>query len=478
MSENVKKAPMTGKVHLDLSDLGLGSGPWPCTVVMDRLACPERLDIRFPMDVVWNGFLTQDREIVRGRPATVVLNDGSTLETKIQLFATWHGDMVKDGQLCEEIAGMFHLGQSVWHKTKSNFVDLWRFDLTNVKLNHADYVTEYGSGNARRDSLNVVRFRVEGREWSLIDDFSWKWKTVDKVEMAHPLLTARLETVHKDGDTRETLEAMATDIEALLRLALSRAVTWVSSARLAAGKVLDEHYRGAWTAPFRISSWPINDGFDTGQLKSLIETAYTKYSSDRKWFCNSIILYLVSLLGSHLEIRMSLQNTLLERIAAKVLEEDEAAEIDDDLHSRIDRRFKDRLHNLLSELSPRWARGHTGRLIEAIHGWNENPSFPGGVERAAERLGLWPPEKGQLAKRHKLIHRGEYDASDGMSVYDYWKGVECLVVMMLLRTLGYLGPFYHVAFGSSPVELKDYMQAGGNRPPYVVQKPSESTEKG
>lgn len=481
MSDDGDNQPLVGTVQLDLGELGLGSGPWPCTVLLDVLGSPDRLDIRFPMnmDVAWNGGLMKDREVVRGRMATVTLADGSSLEAEVQLFDTWHGDMVKDGQLNKEMSGTFHLGQSVWRKYPSASADLWRFGLTNVKLRHADYPTEYGEGESRRVIQNAVRFHIGGRDWTLVDDFAEKWRGLDESEKAHALLTARLETAYREGDMRQDLEVLATDIEALLRLALSRAVTWVSCAHIADGQVMEEYYRGAWVAPFRISSQPINDGFMPGQLRSFIETTYPQYVANRDWFCKSIILYLVSQLGAHLEVRLSLQNTLLDRMADKVLAEDAAAEIDPELPGRLDKPFKRRLHKLLSELSPNWTRERTGRLIGTIKGWNESPSFPGGVERAAMRLGLFPPEKSQLGKRHKLIHLGEYDDADGSSIYDdYWQPIECFVVMMLLRMLGYAGPFYHIALGPNQKVLGDLMADGTEMPPYPVQEPAVSGGRG
>lgn len=86
------------------------------------------------------------------------------------------------------------------------------------------------------------------------------------------------------------------------------------------------------------------------------------------------------------------------------------------------------------------------------------------------RLGLWPPSKSQLAKRHKLIHLGEYDGDDGMSIIDYWQEMECLVTMMLLRLLGYGGYFYHHALGPDGKNLKDVMLGGNGLPPYRLDK--------
>lgn len=69
----------------------------------------------------------------------------------------------------------------------------------------------------------------------------------------------------------------------------------------------------------------------------------------RWWFTQ----FVVSLGASHLEIRTALQNTLLDRISSRVLRHDETFEIDPAIPDKLSKDFRNRLHSLLTELSPR-----------------------------------------------------------------------------------------------------------------------------
>jgi hypothetical protein len=454
---------LNGQATLDLTHFGIPNQPCPCGIKFDIFGRPAIVDIQFPQNAeLWNG-LANNPESVRDLPLTVAMPDGRTMRARIAIFSGWHGDVTTT------MWATFRISDSLVAHAAPHDGDHWRIRLTNIRIPRGDRTTRVATGKGITFRHDSVVFNVAGREWVLTDDWWERWLPPARPDTSKPLPSGLLETECKPDDTREGVEAIAEEIESLLRLALCRAITWVCCDRVKGGKVVESHYSSGWSRPFDAGGSQIISNEEPFQLKSFLETTHPRFVADRDWFRVTILLYTISRMSEHIEVRSSLQNTLLDRIAAKVLQDDEAAEIDAELPGRMTKNWVNRLHDLMLEASPHWTRDRTGQLTSSIKNWNSNPSFPGGVERAAMRLGLWPPSKAQLTKRHKLIHLGEYDASDGTSALDYWREIECLVTMMLLRVLGYAGPFYHLAIGHTDKLLSNLLLGGTERPPYRVQ---------
>jgi len=403
---------LNGQAMLDLTAFGIPNQPYPCVIHGDIIGRPEVVEINIPHIAKSLNDLVKKPEALRDEMITIQLPDGCTLRAKVEILSSWRID--PSGESFIEI----HISDSVIRCNGTLTTDTWRICLTNVKLRMGDKCTEYRTPRGSRKVRDKVAFSVAGREWLLIDEWTQRWNKEPKPDTSKPLPTARLETSYRHGDTLEEIEKLATNIEALLRMALCKGVTWWACQRIVNDKVVESHEPARWIKPFVSGGPPLIDNFQPFEMKSFLETAYPCLAADREWFISTLTQYILAIIGNHLEIRMSLQNTLLDRISVKVLQHDELAEIDPNLPANMTKGWRKRFHELMLEVSPRWNSDRTGQLISIIKDWNARPSFPGGVERAAVRLGLWPPSKKQLAKRHKLIHLGEYDTSDGTSVYE------------------------------------------------------------
>lgn len=459
-----------GTADIDLRAVGLESGTFECVVLQDELGRPSKLIIDLPETPTLVNELNANPVKVRGLHALVHGPDGNSIDVELACFSRWDLQVEAGNQPVSTLSATFLIGTSICRPYPSGRSNRWRYRLTNVRLEFYEIAARVNTEKGYRQFLNGVSFSCGGRKWILFDDFANEWRSKSPPDSTRVWLNARLETEHLEGDSPESLDLIVYEIESLLRLALGRPVTWIVRLRLDNDKVVEEFWRDAWTAPLGSHGFSINCNFLPGQLRTFIETTHPSLVSDLQWWAHTINLYLMAVLATHLEVRMSLQNTLLDRIAAKALLKHERAEIDSDLPKRMDKEFRTKLHSLLSELSPQWTDERTAQICSTIRDWNASPSFPGAVERAAVGLGLWPPRKSYLAKRHKLIHLGEYDTTGGLSLHDYWLQIECLITMMLLRLLGYSGPFYHPALGPNAVGLSELMLGGTKPAPYEVQK--------
>ena len=76
---------------------------------------------------------------------------------------------------------------------------------------------------------------------------------------------------------------------------------------------------------------------------------------------------------------------------------------------------------------------------------------------ACSALGLEEPASKLIKSRNPILHLGEvvvkYD-----NVFEYWRELDALMVLMLLRSLGYDGPLYHLKFGATTVQMRDLLK--------------------
>lgn len=341
----ISQAALNGMALIDLHEFGIPAEPRPCEVRFDPVGRPEVAVVGLPESAEVINNLLNNPESVRDKTVEVDLDDGRTLIAKAEITGSWTGG------LGQPIAAEVHITDSIIQQAGLHNTDLWRLRLTNIRITRGDQVKEVAAGTGIRFVRDTIVFNIAGREWMLVDEFWEQWQDGHKPDVTKPLVSGRLETVYQAGDTREKVEAIAQEIEALLRLALGRGISWVSCERVSGGVIVECHLSSNWTSPFGQAS-PVIPNMLPDQIKSFIEVAHPIMSAERDWFISTITQYIVAILGNHLEIRMALQNTLLDRIAAKVLQHDDAAEIDEDMPKRMTKDWRNRLHILMAEASP------------------------------------------------------------------------------------------------------------------------------
>ncbi len=453
-----------GRVQMDLASLGGPQGTFPCVLFFDAHGRVDHVDVEVPnKDEIINTLMNAPNSF-QEQKVGIELDDGRSVRAELAVSGGFHGDLMGT------IFGTFHIKRAVI-QTSTAPADGWRAWFLNAHLDMYDYGVTETHEHGWTFTPNEVRFRVAERDWVLIDDAAKAWRSAEKPDRTKPIGGVRVETSFREGDTFEIIDSLVTDIEALLRLGLGRSVSWVSICKLSGGAVVERYDAPRWAAPYGTNSQIISN-IETGTLASYLESSYPFYIADRDWFIHTFTQFVVSLGASHLEIRMALQNTLLDRISSRILRHDETYEIDPAIPEKLTKPFRRRLHALFLELSPNWSSERTARVTQNIAEWNSGPSFPGAVERAAMRLALWPPAKAQIHKRHKLIHQGEYDAEDGTTPFEYWMHIEALVTMLLLRMLSYTGAFYAVSLGSGEAGLASMMIGGNRLPPYSIEPQS------
>jgi hypothetical protein len=117
--------------------------------------------------------------------------------------------------------------------------------------------------------------------------------------------------------------------------------------------------------------------------------------------------------------------------------------------------FKTALRGALGTL-PGWDDKRTDAVVGLIKHWNKTPSFPVAVKRACMLFSLPEPDKRLIATRHKLMHIGELQPGiKGMTGWEYDVELESLVLVLLLKLLGYNGVFFHAKYQSAPMNLAD-----------------------
>jgi hypothetical protein len=196
----------------------------------------------------------------------------------------------------------------------------------------------------------------------------------------------------------------------------------------------------------------------TKELKTFLESAHPKYAADREWFSRSLDLHLQSRMTSILDVKAILLNVLLERVSTRVVGTKFPPQIDKDLPARLDDPgFVQELHKLLAGLSDKWLESQTKQICETIKLWNSGPSLMKRVQMACSALGLEEPASKMIKPRNPILHLGEVDVKYE-NVFEYWRELDALMVLMLLRSLGYDGRLYHLKFGATTVQMRDLLK--------------------
>jgi hypothetical protein len=293
---------------------------------------------------------------------------------------------------------------------------------------------------------NRITFTFAGRIWTLDDDLLGRWPNEDH-KISEPVRSGTLATAVQEGDTEDAVQQVADDISDLLSLALGRDIKWVQCGRRNDdGAIQSLQYRKPGLLAFNQHGTRLADNWEPLNIKQFLEAGETVLVADREWW--SVTIGLLSQVGGtkQLVVKCSLLNTLLDRITSKVNADTGEPQIDPKLNDRLDRGwFRWLLHLLLRTLSSKWERHRTDSLCDnVIKGWNAEPSFPEKVIRSCESLGIKAPSRSKLGFRHKLIHAGEFDKKLKTieKKAEYLFGTEAIVLMLLVRMLGFEGYIY------------------------------------
>lgn len=339
----------------------------------------------------------------------------------------------------------------------------WRLNLTNVKLKIGDVKSDIppASGSPKHLwgwRLDKIAFYVDDREWILEDHLFGQWKKRDDLDFNAPIVSATLTTAALPDDTAAIVCDAADTITALLTLASGKSVRAVKIERLDTnGKSNWWSVRNLLAFPFDRSGFSAIDNWQPKTLKTFVENAYPIVVADREWWLATLDMFMQVHVNPYLETKAMILNVLADRIAAKLGGERKEAEIDIQLNAKLkEKQFQTSLHNLLTGLTVQWTTDRTNNLISAIKRWNAQPSFTEGIRRACDAVRLEPPPTKLLRTRHRLLHVGELKPPD-MTLVDYWKELEALVLLLVVRMLDYEGFVYASKFGASQILLKDYL---------------------
>lgn len=487
------------KVTVDLSPFGQAAVTCDATLHMGTLDQPEELSIVVGglsadnMNTLMQGSI--EVGTIFGSPFVQgTLDDGLTFETELAFIKgiDFGGNQIQVN--C-------YIGPYTESRTSpENGCRYWRFRLANLHFHRGDVFShrlppldsvpaekkdEYAAmasewhrsytnlGEAMQEfnqryegfpvrggfRANRITFDFGNRTWILDDDIHGQ-QNLKKIN--HPIVSGTLSTLWMDGDSEGANEQFVSDICELLSFALSRDVKWVTYGCFSDDGRSDRiTHRTPGLLPFNSGGSATIDNTAAHNLKDFLEVSEDTLVADRDWWSKSIGLLTQARGAKYLEVKCSLLNTLLDRLSSKVNGDNYGNEIDPDLDARLDRRwFRWLLHLLLRTLSKNWEQHRTDSLCNnVIKGWNAEPSFPEKVIRACEHLGIPPLSRTKLGFRHKLIHAGEMNKKLKTTdkKLEYLFGIEAVVLMIMVRMLGFSGQIYLQSNPPDPKPVSEYL---------------------
>jgi hypothetical protein len=337
-----------------------------------------------------------------------------------------------------------------WHK---EFGDK---ELTEKEIEER-YSTFKTLGGAR---CNRVEFEHGGHRWQLDDVLFGRWPD-DLKKIRTPIVSGALSTERAEGETEKDVRDLATDITLLLTLALGRDVKWTSfGCYFPDGSTTEVQYRNPGLMSFNQHSQAVADNWEGGNLKAFLESAGRVIIAEREWWLTTIGLVNQARTSRYLEVKCSLLNTLLDRITTKIIGPATNAEIESGLKQKVDaKEFQTALHDLLMKLTDKWDINRTKEICRTINDWNARPSFPKKIIRSCEKLGIPPIPGKKLGFRHVLIHEGEMhsDLDSEEERVRYFFEIEMVVLLLLIRMLGFEGLIYLDIAPPDPKKVSDFL---------------------
>jgi hypothetical protein len=337
----------------------------------------------------------------------------------------------------------------------------WLLRLVNVSFRHGDFTRRIVGKNTVRFLHDTIRFTAQGRDWDLIDHRQMLEPAArDKLDQSfEAVVTSTLQTPWQEGDKVETVGGIAEGITALLSIAMSRRVCWLEIVRVdAAGQQREGLARATWTAGASEGGIAVIDQRDTGEIRAFVESAYPKYIERPDWWQETIGIFLHAQIVTVLNAKAILLNVLLEKLATLVVGTKFPCQIAENLDQIVDgQTFIDALQATFASFIKGWPIERTQKVIGTIKGWNAGPDLPVKVQQACKALDLEEPAKKLIKPRNPILHQGIMRV-DYKNLGDYWTDLDALILLMILRLLGYDGVFYHHKFGPNPIPLRKLMK--------------------
>lgn len=412
-----------------------------------------------------------DADDFLGKRAVVVrLVDGQEISTRIEVVRNTYFD--SQGA----IIARCQVGRAESATPAACVQGTWVLRLTNLKLRIGDMKSETPAPpgvpeHLRGWKLDKIVLTISGREWTLRDEMFGQWKNQSDREVHVALETATLTTSIAAGDTPDSVCEVGDAIAALLTFALARSVRVTKVEQVdVEGKTAWWVVRNVFAYPFSRRGFPAIDNWNFGTIRGFVERAYPIVSSDRKWWLATLDMFMQVHVNPYIETKSMLLNILADRIAAKLGVSADGAEIDAALGARMEsEEFGRALHALFAKESANWTEERTRNLISTVKMWNARPSFAEGIRRACKVVRLKPPTTKLLGTRHRLMHVGELHPPD-MTLSDYWKELEALVLLLIARMLDHEDYVYAAKFGSSQIRLSDYLEPSTPESPPTSEK--------
>jgi hypothetical protein len=264
-------------------------------------------------------------------------------------------------------------------------------------------------------------------------------------------------------ETAEQVHATVRDIVTLLSFALCTAVDWTECTLVSEdGYVLWWQRRAARFARFEKGQARIDqDSPQTwGVIRGFLEECHPPLAADRDRMMQTVGVYVEAQLTDTTLERAALLNMLLDRLQKQVNAGRLGPQIDAELDDRLDRKeFKERLGALLGELSGKWTKEMTGRVVSEIKRLNAGPGYGKAVRIAFESLGLRGFDTLDLGLRHVLLHDAELPLSVD-EVVPYLTELDLLVFLLVARLLGYTGQFFHPHLAPAMQRIDTLLAAG------------------
>lgn len=352
--------------------------------------------------------------------------------------------------------------------------EIFRFLLPHVNFGSADHFTEveHPTGG-RTSSRDHIKFSLDGRDWTLrhLIDFEGTLYTVADAIVAQksagvkslnlrPSGHAALE-VSADGLDRAQAMDIANNFCWLLNLPLAQRVAW-SELHVVFGATTRFACKRAAPFPTKASGAnPIHNRCD-GALKRFIEDGWLVYKNNVSWWKVTLNWFSIASENATLESSSMIYCMLFDRLSSHLLNGYEfSKQISDELSENLGDETKRndlarRLGELLVEYAgkDKWTSDRSVSLVQQIEHWNNAPSYPNKVAKAAEMVRLKAPLRKLLSRRHSLMHDGglKLEPKDALEfIFDLHQSI----VALMLSMLGYSGKFF--SLGRGECQMSDFM---------------------
>lgn len=198
---------------------------------------------------------------------------------------------------------------------------VWLYTVLNLKLTSGELTTCNCTPEGEKYLRDTIQFEAGGRTWFLRDQLHdlEQEKAKELKNASDPIRSGQVWTEIRDGQDGDEIDEIASCIEQLLALALSRSIRFESRHRVdatASDGGFPKALRG-WTAPMKLGSSRSIPDEKQGALRAYLEQTYPAFASNREWFQRTIELYTQGVLSSVIDVKLVFFSILLDRISTK-----------------------------------------------------------------------------------------------------------------------------------------------------------------